>query len=181
MPSLVQIGSQPKASCGDAPKPFKRSMTVFWLQGITLIWMSVECAVALFAAASAPSPAMLAFGSDSLVESAFSNSRVAAIPAPLRDFRKACYACRQRAVIYSCGCCHVYGGPHSRIARSARSERARHWYHRRRSDCDACPRVAEAPRSTPNQQSSAGRGCRPISDVCIPGRRDTGRHVNTCT
>jgi divalent metal cation (Fe/Co/Zn/Cd) transporter len=41
---------------------------VLWLQGITLLWMSVECGLSLYAAASAHSPAMLAFGSDSLVE-----------------------------------------------------------------------------------------------------------------
>jgi divalent metal cation (Fe/Co/Zn/Cd) transporter len=41
---------------------------VFWLQGITLLWMLVECGLSLYSAASAHSPAMLAFGSDSLVE-----------------------------------------------------------------------------------------------------------------
>jgi divalent metal cation (Fe/Co/Zn/Cd) transporter len=41
---------------------------VFWLQGITLVWMLVECGVALYAAVLASSPAMGAFGADSLVE-----------------------------------------------------------------------------------------------------------------
>ena len=41
---------------------------VFWLQGLTLAWMLVELAVSIYAAVSARSPAMLAFGSDSLVE-----------------------------------------------------------------------------------------------------------------
>jgi Cation efflux family len=41
---------------------------VLWLQGITLAWMLVECGVSLYAAALARSPAMLAFGSDSLIE-----------------------------------------------------------------------------------------------------------------
>lgn len=45
-----------------------RRSIVLWLQGITLAWMMVECAVSLYAAASAHSPAMLAFGSDSFVE-----------------------------------------------------------------------------------------------------------------
>jgi len=45
-----------------------RSDVVLWLQGVTLLWMLVECAVALFAASRAHSPALLAFGSDSLVE-----------------------------------------------------------------------------------------------------------------
>lgn len=42
--------------------------TVYWLQGITILWMIVECGVSLFAARSARSVAMLAFGGDSLVE-----------------------------------------------------------------------------------------------------------------
>ncbi len=45
-----------------------RSMAVVWLQGVTVFWMLIECGVALFAAARAHSPALLAFGSDSLVE-----------------------------------------------------------------------------------------------------------------
>jgi divalent metal cation (Fe/Co/Zn/Cd) transporter len=47
------------------PKPRPR---VFWLQGVTLVWMLVEFGVSAYAALSARSPAMLAFGSDSLVE-----------------------------------------------------------------------------------------------------------------
>ncbi len=46
----------------------RRSAMVFWLQGITLMWMLVECGLSLYAAAVARSPAMLAFGSDSFVE-----------------------------------------------------------------------------------------------------------------
>ena len=38
------------------------------LQVITLVWMLIECGVALIAAWQAGSPALLAFGSDSLVE-----------------------------------------------------------------------------------------------------------------
>jgi divalent metal cation (Fe/Co/Zn/Cd) transporter len=45
-----------------------RSTFVFWLQGITLVWMLAECGLSLYAAAAARSPAMLAFGSDSVVE-----------------------------------------------------------------------------------------------------------------
>lgn len=45
-----------------------RSVAVVWLQGVTLLWMLIECSVALFAASRAHSPALLAFGSDSLVE-----------------------------------------------------------------------------------------------------------------
>lgn len=41
---------------------------VAWLQWTTIAWMSVECGVALAAAARAHSVALLAFGADSLVE-----------------------------------------------------------------------------------------------------------------
>lgn len=44
---------------------FKR---VVRLQGITLVWMLVECGVSLYSAARARSPAMMAFGFDSLIE-----------------------------------------------------------------------------------------------------------------
>ncbi|HEX4757548.1 MAG TPA: cation transporter [Terracidiphilus sp.] len=41
---------------------------VAWLQGITLVWMVLECAGSLYAAARAHSAALLAFGADSLIE-----------------------------------------------------------------------------------------------------------------
>ena len=48
--------------------PAKTSSTALWLQGITLVWMLVELCVSANAAVTARSPAMMAFGSDSLVE-----------------------------------------------------------------------------------------------------------------
>jgi divalent metal cation (Fe/Co/Zn/Cd) transporter len=66
MAELVQFGAKPsKPEVAGAPKP---SSAVLWLQGVTLVWMLVEFGVSAYAAASAHSPAMLAFGSDSLVE-----------------------------------------------------------------------------------------------------------------
>jgi divalent metal cation (Fe/Co/Zn/Cd) transporter len=41
---------------------------VAWLQYITIAWMIVECTLSLIAAAQAHSVALLAFGSDSLIE-----------------------------------------------------------------------------------------------------------------
>jgi divalent metal cation (Fe/Co/Zn/Cd) transporter len=60
MREAVQIGVPPPAA--------KPRAAVFWLQGITLAWMLVEFGVSAYAAFTAHSPAMLAFGSDSLVE-----------------------------------------------------------------------------------------------------------------
>jgi len=65
---FVQIEIQLSRSSTVTCAPTGRSTAVFWLQGITLIWMLVECGLSLYAAAAARSPAMLAFGSDSFVE-----------------------------------------------------------------------------------------------------------------
>jgi divalent metal cation (Fe/Co/Zn/Cd) transporter len=64
---FVQIGSSTHVARLRVSS--KRSSTVvLWLQGITLAWMLVECGVSLYAAAVSRSPAILAFGSDSLIE-----------------------------------------------------------------------------------------------------------------
>ena len=67
MSGLVQIGSQPTKPAS-ACAPVSRSRVVFWLQIVTLAWMLIECGVSLYAAVTAHSPSLLAFGSDSLVE-----------------------------------------------------------------------------------------------------------------
>jgi divalent metal cation (Fe/Co/Zn/Cd) transporter len=63
MSELVQPGIV-AAACASA----RPSRTVLWLQGITLAWMLVECGVSIYAAKTAHSTALLAFGSDSFVE-----------------------------------------------------------------------------------------------------------------
>jgi len=62
----VEIKSSNGATACSPPPQGAR--TVVWLQSITLIWMLVECAVSLYGAISAHSPALLAFGADSFVE-----------------------------------------------------------------------------------------------------------------
>lgn len=68
MRELTQIATHvPKSEpehCAQADHP----APVLWLQGITLVWMLAECGLSLYAAVDAHSPAMFAFGSDSLVE-----------------------------------------------------------------------------------------------------------------
>src|ERR1700761_3959698 len=67
MSGFVQIGSRSAstdATCS-VPSP---SRTLLWLQAITLGWMTIECGLSLYAATVAHSAALLAFGSDSLVE-----------------------------------------------------------------------------------------------------------------
>jgi len=66
MAELAQIGIPPaKPAVARSSKP---RTAVLWLQGVTLAWMLVELGVSAYAAATAHSPVMLAFGSDSLVE-----------------------------------------------------------------------------------------------------------------
>jgi divalent metal cation (Fe/Co/Zn/Cd) transporter len=66
MSELIQIGGPPTSDKAGAALP--GATAVFWLQGITLVWMLVECGVSVYAALVAHSPAMAAFGSDSFVE-----------------------------------------------------------------------------------------------------------------
>jgi divalent metal cation (Fe/Co/Zn/Cd) transporter len=62
--SIPIIGNAHSCDLG----PSKVPAIVLWLQGITLAWMLVECAVSLYAAKTAHSVALLAFGMDSFVE-----------------------------------------------------------------------------------------------------------------
>lgn len=65
MPHPAQPAVPPAAPIASAGKP---RATAIWLQVITLAWMLVEFGVAAYAAIAARSPAILAFGCDSLVE-----------------------------------------------------------------------------------------------------------------
>ncbi len=66
MTELIRIRFQAlKADTACAPRA---RVSVLWLQGVTLAWMLIELGVSVYAAVTAHSPAMLAFGSDSLVE-----------------------------------------------------------------------------------------------------------------
>jgi divalent metal cation (Fe/Co/Zn/Cd) transporter len=66
MTDLIQIGVQ--SSKPAIPGAAKPRAIVIWLQIATLVWMLLELGISAFAAFTAHSPAMLAFGSDSLVE-----------------------------------------------------------------------------------------------------------------
>jgi divalent metal cation (Fe/Co/Zn/Cd) transporter len=68
MSDLVQFEIQRSKPTAATCASTRASAVVFWLQGITLVWMLVECGLSLYAAAAAHSPVLLAFGSDSFVE-----------------------------------------------------------------------------------------------------------------
>ena len=57
-----------RGSCECCAAPAGPPSAVVWLQGVTLAWMLVECAVSLYAAWDAHSVALLTFGADSFVE-----------------------------------------------------------------------------------------------------------------
>jgi divalent metal cation (Fe/Co/Zn/Cd) transporter len=59
------MGTLMDTEIGHPPKP---RTSALWLQIATLAWMVVEVAIAGYAAATAHSPALMAFGSDSFVE-----------------------------------------------------------------------------------------------------------------
>lgn len=55
-------------ACGTCPESGNLPQTVVWLETVTIAWMLAECGASLWAAANAHSVALLAFGSDSLIE-----------------------------------------------------------------------------------------------------------------
>jgi divalent metal cation (Fe/Co/Zn/Cd) transporter len=67
MEQLTQLRRDAGAQ-STGPTPAKADRSVMWLQSITLGWMLVECVGSIFAASRAHSVALLAFGSDSLIE-----------------------------------------------------------------------------------------------------------------
>ena len=67
MSQFVQIGTAPAAN-KSCTAPAVAPKGIVQLQVITIAWMLVECGVSLVSARNACSPALLAFGSDSLVE-----------------------------------------------------------------------------------------------------------------
>ncbi len=63
------MSTHPDACCSSCTAPPRTlSHQLAWLQNTTIAWMLVECALSLIAAAQAHSVALLAFGSDSLIE-----------------------------------------------------------------------------------------------------------------
>lgn len=66
---VTNLASSPDM-CTDSYRTAPRSapQTLLWLQSVMLGWMLLECGIALYAAQTAHSVVLLAFGSDSLVE-----------------------------------------------------------------------------------------------------------------
>lgn len=68
-----QCGCEQDSACAQlrphlSNVPGHLTQQVAWLQSVTLVWMTIECAGSLWGAARAHSAALLAFGSDSLIE-----------------------------------------------------------------------------------------------------------------
>jgi divalent metal cation (Fe/Co/Zn/Cd) transporter len=65
LPSGINADADCCGACATVPA---LSPSVAWLQWITIAWMTAECGISLYSATQAHSVALLAFGSDSLIE-----------------------------------------------------------------------------------------------------------------
>lgn len=68
MAQFIQTEAKSSSGSVTCSSADRNTHIVVWVQSVTLVWMLVECAVSLYGAASAHSPALLAFGADSFVE-----------------------------------------------------------------------------------------------------------------
>jgi len=68
MAQFIQDEAQSSSRNVAWSSPANSARLIVWLQGITLVWMLAECGVSFYGAATARSPALLAFGADSFVE-----------------------------------------------------------------------------------------------------------------
>ena len=166
------------ACCGSCATDAALPRQVAWLQWITLAWMALECGASLWAAAQSHSVALLAFGSDSLVE--MLSATVVLLQFLPRFPLKKMYADRAAAVLLfalaAVVVCIAWLG-----ARQADGDELC----RNRRDCagaggDAGAGVDEAETGAADEQSRAGGGCDAICDVRLPGGSDAGGAGDLC-
>ena len=170
MSEFVQIEIQLSRSSTVTCAPTGRSTAVFWLQGITLIWMLVECGLSLYAAAAARSPALLAFGSDSFVELLSAGVVLLQfLPQVSISQRNAARAAGALLFALALIVCVVAIGS---LALRLRPETSRLSVSESPccSDRDAYLGQAEAPGSAPQQQCSSGCRRSAIGHMCLSGR-----------
>ena len=162
----------PGAFCGGCATDVALPRQVAWLQWITLAWMALECGASLWAAAQSHSVALLAFGSDSLVE--MLSATVVLLQFLPRFPLNKVYADRAAAVLVVCT--GSGGGVHCVAwARAADGdELCRHRRYCAGAGGDAGAGVVETESGAANEQSRAGRGCYAIGDVRLSGWRDAG-------
>ena len=167
MPGLVQIGVQPtKAAAACAPKAQPRTR-VFWLQGVTLAWMFVEFGVSAYAAITAHSPAMLAFGADSLVE--LMSAAVVLLQWVPSVSISELKATRTASVLLFVLALVVAGTALTSLALRLRpgTSRRRNRHHNRSAACYARPNRAEAPGSSPQRKRSLSCGRGAVGHLCL--------------
>lgn len=156
------------ACCGGCAAAKGMPRQVAWLQGITLGWMALECAASLAAAARAHSVALLAFGSDSLIE-LLSATVVMLQFMPWLSSKKNLGGAGGGAFAFSA----VWGGGvHCRIGlwESGENELAGHGRDGSGAGGDAGAGGIETERGAADRQSRAGGGCDPVGCVRLPGR-----------
>ncbi len=148
------------------------SAQVAWLQCITLGWMTVECAVSLLAARRAHSAALLAFGSDSLVE-LFSAVVVLLQFLPRFPLKKE-YAARAAAVLLFVLAAAVVGIAVLGYRTPGGNQLPGHWDHGGGAGGDAGAGMAEAQAGSRAQRPRPGRGCGAIGHLRVSGGGDPG-------
>ena len=129
-----------------------------YLQGITIVWMFVECAVALIAAERAHSSVLLAFGSDSVIE-------LLSATVVLLQFSKGVRLNANRAsriagmlLLALAGVVVVTSIASLVFASGTETQPFRHQHHRRRTHRHASPECCEEPfRSCHGKRRLGGR------------------------
>ncbi len=180
MSEFVQIEVQLSRSSTVTCAPTGPSAAVFWLQGITLTWMLVECGLSLYAAAAARSPAMLAFGSDSFVE-------LLSAGVVLLQFLPQVSICQRNAartagaLLFALALIVCVMAIGSLALRLDPETSARYRNHRGCSDRDAYLGQAEAPGRAPQQQCSSGCRRSAIGRMCLSGRYCPSWSGDQCT
>ena len=178
MADFVQIGVQPAGP--GIVRAAKPRAAVLWLQGVTLAWMLVEFGVSVYAAVTAHSPAMLAFGSDSLVELLSATVVVLQwIPGMSISERR---ASRAAGVLLFALAFVVAAIAVASLALRLRPETSRcgDRHHRCRADRHAGSGRAEAPRGPPQQECSPGRRCGAVGHLRLPCADHVGWPCGEC-
>lgn len=135
--------------CVARPAPYK---TVFWLQGITTVWMLVECAVSLYAASTAHSVALLTFGAGQPCRTAFCDCSALLVRPIISDHQRSCRSLGGDFAFYpgrcnrDSGCCDACAWPSAGVKLRGH----------RNNDCcagrDANPCLAQAKNCQCNRQ-----------------------------
>jgi hypothetical protein len=133
---------------------------VFWVQGITITWMIVECVVSVYAASAAHSSALLAFGADSLIE-------LLSASVALLSFIPSFPITKEQAARWSGMLLYVLAAV---VAAAGTVSLAYNFQPAVSAHCDAGPQPAQAKDCKSNRQPLTRRRCHAICNLRLPCR-----------